>query len=45
MSKNTTDTNQASELKRQLRIILDAHEMLMLEQNGKHDNNKDLMIY
>ena len=33
----TPDTNQASELKRELRIILDAHEMLMIEQNGRPD--------
>ena len=25
------------ELERQLRIILDAHEMLMIEQNGRPD--------
>ena len=25
------------ELQRQLRIILDAHEMLMIEQNGRPD--------
>ena len=38
MNRNrTTDTNQASELKRQLIIILDAHEMLMIEQNGRPD--------
>ena len=38
MNRNkTTDTNQASELKRELRIILDAHEMLMIEQNGRPD--------
>lgn len=37
MELQNFETNQASELKRQLRIILDAHEMLMIEQNGRPD--------
>ena len=34
---NPTDTNQASELKRQLKSILAAHEAQMIAQNGRPD--------